>query len=257
MSLRWMLRVGAFAVTFLFVVDGARADFLDLSAVSAGISGTFDGTLGGVAVHGAITTSNPDFSFGAAVATVPPFISNSVTTNTSQQYSYSSVFSDTIALTDQIGYTFANTGSGTARVTINFSSPLTNPIFDVANLDSMFYDFTPTAGLSGLTLLKGNGGAGDGLQVIGKIISDINPATLIAAGQNTNQAPFTSGARSAYGSIALVGTFNTLVFDVTLPNHGGDGGSFTLSTAAPTPAVFSGATVLLGGLAARRRVRFC
>jgi hypothetical protein len=157
-----------------------------------------------------------------------------------------------MANTDQVGYNQNGNATGTATITINFAQPITNPIFQVANLDSAQYDFSSTAGLSSLVLLSGNGGAGDGLGIDGKLIVDLNPNTLVA--QTTDSQPLTTGARSAYGSVELVGTFNTLSFKVLQATKGGDGGSFTIA-AVPEPSALSALSLgalILGAIAAYR-----
>jgi len=235
----------------------ARAGaFLDLTAVTPGTSGTFTGSLNGVAVTGAITANDGSYDF-----TLMGLASwdNSVTNNTSPQYSYGNIYTPSIPLTDQVGYDkFAS--SGTATVTITFGSAITNPVFHVANLDASADTFSLTGGLTGLSLLSGNGGAGDGLGVSGNTVLDLNPDTGV--GQDPSTPPLTSGPRSAYGSVELLGTISTLTFSVSYPGlPPGDGGSFTLSTsssAVPEPsslALFfvTGGLSGIGFLWSRRR----
>jgi hypothetical protein len=226
--------VGALLVT-LIGAPAARADvFLDLTAVTPGTSGTFTGTLNGVAVTGAITANDGSYQWNL---TGLASFDNSVTNNTSPQYSYSNIYTPSTPLTDQVGYDkFAS--SGTATVTITFGSAITNPVFHVANLDASQDTFSLTGGLTGLSLLSGNGGGGDGLGVSGNTVLDLNPNT--ALGQDPATPPLTSGPRSAYGSVELLGTISTLTFNVSSVGiFPGDGGSFTLSTstaAVPEPS---------------------
>jgi len=87
---------------------------------------------------------------------------------------------------------------------------------------------------------------------------DLNPATGV--GQDPTYPPLTSGPRSAYGSVELLGTISTLTFNVNngpiVPN--GDGGSFTLSTSSavvPEPSslvIALTATACLATFAGRR-----
>ena len=64
---------------------------------------------------------------------------------------------------------------------------------------------------------------------------DLNPNTLV--GQDPATPPLTSGPRSAYGSVELLGTISTLTFNVSSVTANGDGGSFTLSTSeVPEPS---------------------
>ncbi len=120
-------------------------------------------------------------------------------------------------------------------------------------MDGTQYDFSPMAGLGGLVLLSGNGGGGDGLQVVGDVISDANPYTEV--GQDPSQHPLTSGPRSAYGSVELVGSFRSLTIDVTSPTKVGDGGSPELSTVPEPGTVMLSAAGLLALLGWRRRRR--
>lgn len=232
----------------------AFADLLDLTSVTAGAAGSFTGTLNGVAVNGAITTTTPNFHFSPAVSAGANY-PDSVVNGTSPQYSYTDIYSDTAPLADQVGYVTVSGTSNLATITITFGSAIENPIFQVANLDGMQYDFSNTAGLGGLTLLSGNGGAdGDGILVTGDVIADANLKTIV--GQAPGDQPFVSGARSAYGSVELLGDFTTLTIDVSNPGNLGDGGSFTL---AATPVPEPGSVILLAtfcaGLAIRLRRR--
>jgi hypothetical protein len=216
----------------LIGAPAARANimFLDLAAVTPGTSGTFTGTLNGVAVTGAITSNDGSYMFNPTGPSTGSGYGNSVTNNTSPQYSYSNIYTPSIPLTDQVGYV-VGPFSGTATVTITFGSAVTDPVFQVANLDTSQDTFSLSGGLTGLRLLSGNGGGGDGLGVSGNTVMDLNPSTLV--GQDPTTTPLTSGPRSAYGSVELLGTISTLTFDVSvIPNGDGDGGSFTLSSGA-------------------------
>jgi hypothetical protein len=103
----------------------------------------------------------------------------------------------------------------------------------------MIYDFSdPSNGSIALNLLSGNGGGGDGLTVdtTNKIIADANPFTGVGLSPFT--PPPATGTRSAYGSVALLGTFSTL--NIKLQGNpsltlAGDGGSFMISTTVPEP----------------------
>ncbi|MGO9470848.1 MAG: PEP-CTERM sorting domain-containing protein [Isosphaeraceae bacterium] len=241
------MRSFAFVGVLLVMLVGgpaARAgSFLELTAVTPGTSGTFTGTLNGVAVTGAITANDGSYEF---TLTGLASWDNSVLNNTSPQYSYSNIYTPSIPLTDQVGYDkFAS--SGTATVTITFGSPVTDPVFHVANLDASADTFSLTGGLTGLSLLSGNGGAGDGLGVSGNTVLDLNPDTGV--GQDPSTPPLTSGPRSAYGSVELLGTISTLTFSVSYPGlPPGDGGSFTLSAgAAAVPEPSSLALLCVAG----------
>jgi hypothetical protein len=256
------MRPFAFVGVLLLLVmsigaPAARSDttFLDLTAVTSGTSGTFTGTLNGVAVTGAITSNDGSYMFNpTGPSTGPGAYSNSVTNNTSPQYSYSNIYTPSIPLTDQVGYVVFPF-SGNATVTITFGSAVTDPVFQVANLDTSQDTFSLSGGLTGLLLLSGNGGGGDGLGVSGNTVMDLNPSTLV--GQDPATPPLTSGPRSAYGSVELLGTISTLTFVVSvIPNGDGDGGAFTLSSSAvpePSSLVLAlTATACLTSFASRR-----
>jgi hypothetical protein len=96
-----------------------------------------------------------------------------------------------------------------------------------------------------------------GLGVTGNTIVDLDAETAVS--QLITDSPLTSGARSAYGSVALLGTFTSLAFNVTLATSNRDGGSFTLGTVPePSALVWSvlGSVVLLA-IGGRRRWRSC
>lgn len=248
-----ILAFSALLISLLISLLGGSASqaalFLDLSSVTPGGPGTgaFSGTLGGITVTGSIAGSPSVFAFNATGAG----ISNSTTDNSSPQYSYSTVFSPTVATTDRIGFSYI--GGATNVVSMSFGSPVTNPVFHVANLDNAQFSFAGLAGLTSMTLLNGNGGGGDGLAVIGSpsfSIIDAN-ATTSDATLPTSTPPI-AGGRSGYGSVQLNGTFSTIAFGVGASGPGADinGGSFTLSI-VPEPG-----SLVLAGLGALSMVGF-
>jgi len=222
----------------------ASADtlFLDLTSVSAGPSGSFSGTLGDVDVTGSITSTSPGFQFNDSTGTNS--WEESTIDNSSPQWGYNKVFNPNIGLADRVGYTSFKDGFNPATITINFSSPVVNPIFLLANLDAMVYDFSSNAGIKPVPL-SSNAGGGDGFFLISNLIFDANPESGI--GQDPSQQPLLTGARSAYGSVELLGTFSLLTINVSNPTERGDGGSFTLAT-TPEPSTFALLTVSLSML---------
>jgi hypothetical protein len=167
----------------------AFADLLTLSSVTPGSSGSFTGTLDGIAVNGSISTPAPssNFTFSPAV-TGPPDTPDSTINETSPQYRYSNIYAVSAPLADQVGYVTLTGTFNPATITIIFDAAVLNPIFQVANLDGMKYDFTSTVGLTGLDLLSGNGGGGDGILVTGDVISDADPTTLVDQNPNIHEA---------------------------------------------------------------------
>ena len=249
---------GVFAV-LIGLLPGAvgRADtFLDLTSVTPGGPGVgaFSGTLGGITVTGSIAAGSPAGFFFNATG---PGIGDSTIDGSSPQFSYSTVFSPTVLLTDRVGFTDA--APVTMFVTMTFSSPVTDPVFHVANLDWAGFSFAATPGLSSLTLLNGNNGPdSDGIDpTFGGapygflIVRDANFST------SDSTAPFiappTSGARSADASVKLNGTFTTIGFAVDAGPFS-DSGSFTISTVPePSSLVLAGLGVVGVAIFSRRR----
>jgi hypothetical protein len=223
----------------LFGCDTSCADtFLDLTSVTPGGPGTgaFTGSLGTVGVAGSIVASGPPASFffnGVGVG-----IGDSTVANSSPQYGYATVYSPTAALTDRVGWTFLYDGTAkTETVTISFTSPVTNPVFHVANLDWAQFSFASTPGLTGVTYLNGNYDGADGLDASPTAlgfdwVQDFNPATSDAT--PPTGSPPTAGARSAYGSMQLNGTFSTIYIGMGTNGPFSDSGSFTISVPEPS-----------------------
>ena len=231
--------------------------FLDVTAITPGSAGTgaFAGTLGGITVTGTIAAGTPSFFFNAA----GPTIGGSTLDGSSPQYSYSTVYSPTMALTDRVGFT--SLGAATNVITISFSSPVTDPVFHVANLDRAEFNFSPTPGLTTLTLLKGNDGAGDGIDplfggppFLFHLVRDATPATSDPTPPTVT--PPTTGTRSAYGSVRLDGTFSTISFGAGTSGPGTDDGSFTISIVPePGSLILAGMGLLSAAGFTRRRMR--
>jgi hypothetical protein len=213
-----------------------RADvFLDVTAVTPGGPGigTFSGTLGSIAVAGSIS-GPPAFFF----TTTGSGIGDSTIDGSSPQFSYSTVFSPTVSLTDRIGFTYLATAGN--LVSLTFSAPITDPVFHIANFDWAAFSFAPTLGLSSLTLLNGNDGPdGDGIDPAfggpaysSLLVWDANPSTSDST--PPGGLPPSSGTRSGYASVQLNGTFSSIGFVVDAMGPFSDNGSFTIS-AVPEP----------------------
>lgn len=242
--------------SFALSVATVHADvFLDVISVTPGSSGVgaFSGTLGGITITGSISGA-PVFSFNA----IGTGLGDSTIDGSSPQFSYSSVFSPTTPATDRVGFTYL-AFAGNA-VTLTFSSPVTDPVFHIANMDWMALTFAPTPGFTSLTLLNGNNGPdGDGIDpAFGgppygfALVTDKMPFTT----DSTPPAgsPPTVGDRSAYGSVRINGTFSTLVFVTDAMGPFSDSGSFTVSV-VPSPATLSAFVAIALASNARRRRR--
>lgn len=234
--------------------------FMDVTSVTPGGPGvgSFTGSLGGATVAGSITATGPPLSFFLNAATPGPggAIGDSTTNNLSPQFSYASVYSPTSSAADRIGWT--SLGLKTEQVVMTFSSPITNPVFHVANLDWAEFSFVGLPGLTSITYLAGNFDGLDGLDATPATlglsrVQDFNPAT--ADGTLPGTPPPTSGPRSAYGSIQLNGTFTTIAFGAGTGGPFSDSGSFTLSVPEPGSLLLSalGGWGLAGII--RRRLR--
>ena len=236
-SVAWLL-VGALGT-------GARAGFLDLTGNDFG-GNTLTGSLDGVSVFARAGDAGGQYGF------VRP---DGVPYNgTSPQYGYAAVYDPATPATDEVVYEAFSLPGGGIGVTIafTFGAPLTDLRFHVANLDNVKYTFALTNGLTGVSLVRGNGGGGDGLQVVGNVVSDADPATTNdnVSGNGPSVPPLT-GPRSAYGTVALDGTYRTLTVDAEISGPSFDRGSFTLSS-VPEPTA---AALGVAGVALLRRRR--
>ncbi|MCP2732540.1 PEP-CTERM sorting domain-containing protein [Limnofasciculus baicalensis] len=240
--------------------SSAMGAVLDLTSLTPGAPGTgsFTGSLGSVSVNGSLL-SGGDNSFRIAV-TGDEFYTSTID-NSSSQFRQSNIYTPSQFLSDRVGYNM-EPNMGNATLQINFSKPVTNPVFHVANLDSMIYDFSPSGiTRSDLVLLSGNGGSdGDGLAIdsVNPLIVDGIPSTFLA--QHPSDPIPTSSVRSAYGSVQLKGTFSSLNIllkkDQTLPSFFGDSGSFTLTTVETVPEPTSTLSLLaLGTLGAGSAIK--
>ena len=237
----------------------AQVTFLDLTSVTPGGPGVgaFSGTLGLITVTGSITASAgpPSFFFNAATPGPGGAIGDSTIDNLSPQYSYPTIYSSTLPGTDRVGWT--SLGLKTEQVVMTFSSPVTNPVFHVANIDWAEFAFTGLPGLTSVTFLSGNSGAGDGLDTTAFAstffrVEDLLPATSDAT--PPGGLPPTAGPRSAYGSVQLNGTFITIAFGAGTGGPFTDVGSFTISVPEPGSWMLIGASgVGVGAYWLRRR----
>lgn len=221
------------------------ASFMDITSLTPGVgTAGWTGTLNGVGVIGTLAAP-PNVSLNA----VGPGVGASTIINDSPQWSHLGIYTPVDPLTDRVGWS-RDTIAGAGTVTVAFASPMTDLVFHIANLDFSTVDFTPSigGGLTGMTLIAGNGGPGDGLGLGAPLIFDNLPGT--ADGTPPGTAPPIAGPRSGYGSVLLSGTYTSLTFSF-LPGAGIDNGNFTFSTPEPGRAVF--AAIGLIGIALRRR----
>lgn len=208
-------------------LSNASAEFIDLVSITDGngsLNSSFTGTLGNIDVTGFTVASS--ISGG-----VRGF---STLDETSPQFGYASSFSDTQALGDAIGYV---AGSGqTVSWTINFSAPVTNLVFHVAELDGSSIDFAPQ-GLSSsdLSILNSNGNLSvSGVELFGGASVSF-PVELDPI-----------NAESAYGSLGISGIFSTLTFTQTEFRNFGDGGRFQFTAQAVSAPAASALFMLCG-----------
>ena len=220
-------------VTLAAAMASANADdvFMDVTSITPGSTGGFTGKIGCVEVTGSLAGDDPDtqiadVNFGSSWA-------DSVVDGSAIQFSNPAVYTPSNSTGDKVGYLLFRS-EGTEIFTITFSEPVTNPVFHIANLDSMIFDFMPSGLSAGdLKLLSGNGGAdGDGLAVNpdNPIIEDGDPLTAFGT-EATDPIPMFPEARSAYGSVMITGTFTEL--KIALRQNpaldDGDGGTIQFS----------------------------
>jgi hypothetical protein len=250
------------ATVLLCLGSAARAQYMTISSLTAGAhtssNGSFVGSLAGATVTGSatsLTTGSFTFNPTTAGSTGLSAWELSNTAGTSAQYSYSSVYASQAATAASVGYTLWAGSTNTATITLGFSKPMTNVVFQFANLDNSVWTFDNVGGVTGLSLLKGNNGAdGDGIGLSGfSVVDRVTGDT----GQAPTATPFTNGTnnRSAYGSVMVNGTYSSLTVRLAATHsNGGDGGNFTLAV-IPEPGALAlfGLGVALGALLRKRR----
>jgi PEP-CTERM motif len=244
MNARFLVLVSLILLT---KATALAAVFMDLTSVAPGPfgAGGFTGTLAGVGVTGTFGGGAGNTVFNAA----GPGIGFSTTDGSSPQWSHAPIYTPAEPFADRVG--FSQTPGGSALVTVGFSSPMTDLVFHIANLDLSSLDFSPSggSGLTGMTLLSGNGGGGDGLGVSPPLIFDAAAGADFTA---PSSPPPIAGPRSAYGSVLLSGTYSTISF-VIIPGGGIDDANFTFST--PEPSMTTLGAIGLIGIVFRRRRR--
>lgn len=252
-SIGAIVRLIAFVLVLLLYPSRVMADlFLDVTSVTPGVlgssGGSFSGFLGTVLVTGAFTSSDNSLF----VTPVGSGFSGTVVSSLSPQYSYSNVYTPATSATDQVGYGKSVTAS-VGTITIDFHQMISNPIIHIANLDHSVWNFDGTPGIGLMSLMSGNGSAGDGLGIAGTQVFDLNPVTF--DNMPPTVSPPTSGGRSAYGSVQLHGSFSQLKIAVASDGGGTtitDGGNFTLSVAAvPEPSSLMLSIVIAAFMIAR------
>lgn len=244
-------RFAALTTMILLTRATCFAGLMDITSFTPGTANlgpTFFGTLDGVGISGMFTAAPLDTN--TTLEIVAPGVGFTTIAGTSPQWSHPPVYAVTAPAADRVG--FSQVPGGVGFVSMLFATPMTDVIFQVANLDFSFLDFSPSigGGLTGMTLLSGNGGGGDGLSVLGPLIFDATPGT--ADGTPPGVLPPLAGPRSAYGSILLSGTYLSLDF-IIIPGAGIDNANFTLAVPEPTGIVTG--LFCLGLATARRRRR--
>lgn len=240
----------------VLIVSPVRAAYLDLDDPGGVTPGSFTGILNGVSVLGVVTVGvGPAFHFETFF--VPsPSLGKSTIDNTSPQHMYPGIYTPTESFTDRIGYESVASAPHTAHIHVTFGGVVVNPIIAVANVDLSYFDFISNIpnGMTGMSILSGNGGGGDGLALTGTIIHDLVPTTPDFTPDGA--APPIGGPRGAYGSIQIYGSFTALDFDIKnddlLPGVSIDNATFTL---VPEPGSALLACVGFAGLAGLRRRR--
>ncbi|MCG6939679.1 MAG: hypothetical protein LJE69_00305 [Thiohalocapsa sp.] len=212
----------------------AGAAFLNITSLTPGdkTQGQLSGIIDGVAVTGSVVSGPMRSGFGAIGA----LYNNSTIDGASKQYGFASSYSPTQALGDQIGYSTYPSSAHT-QIELTFAAPIVDLVFHIANLDGTTLDFAPQ-GLTqaDLSIVASNG--------------NLSFATgPVVQGGETQYFPRDADpidAKSGYGSIALAGTFDSLIFDFGLST--GDGGSFQISgnAANATPVPETPALLALG-----------
>ena len=235
------------ASAILLVKATCLAGLMDVTSLTPGIgTASFTGTIDGVGVVGTLT-GGPN----AAINGVAPGIGFSEIAGGSVQWSYGfPIYTVPVPLGDRIG--FSQTPGASARITLTFAAPMTNLFMNVAHLDNTAFIFSPSIadGLTSVTLVTGNGDADDGLIVSPFAANDFNPTTV--DGTPLTSAPPVDGARSAYGTLWLHGTYSTLDFDLLNIGGGIENGNFTLQS-VPEPAGIGADLLCLAVATARRR----
>ena len=141
----------------LVAVGASRAEaagvFLNVTSATGS---TLTGTLGNVTMTRTVASAN--FALTGVDADSP-------------QYSYSNIYTPATATDNAFSYTSNTWPAVTGTLTYTFSSPVTNLVYDLGNLDSDNLTPVLTGGVTGVALLSGNGGSGDGLGLKGNRLS--------------------------------------------------------------------------------------
>lgn len=203
-----------FEHTFNTLCFFCKASFLFFAAISVSNAQTWGAWT-------RVDTNNANVSFGSvtATATVSNRVNMPVTQGFSGPIGYSFInvpggfFTppptnlSTQFIEVQIGNALS-TSTGSARITIAFSSPVTNPTVHWANLDNAIVDVSATVPVSGplsITRVSGN----NAFEVVGNRANTVTSAANIR-GCQANDGTNPSGG---CGSLLFNGTYSSIVFD--------------------------------------------
>ncbi len=168
---------------------------------------------------------------------------SSVFNNSSTRFTDPAFYNPTPAgPTDHLGFSmFSGTTDpgASATLTVNFSQPVTNPVFHFNGLDRVAWDFSAT---TTDLFARADDGSLDPTAFLAGIVQDNNPGT-------TNDLPELGGSIDA--SVQVNGTYSSIMISLTEISNISDG--YRLQISVPAPAgVLTLAGVGVLGLRRRR-----